>query len=157
MKTHFNYINHIMFTIEREIDNISSMIENEPIIITRRIESGVSSEELGTKLVEKHPKVAFLLTKTGQNKFEWLLAISEEHPTMRKSRERIFMNAYNAVVLSPAIYCPQIQGTTVSIDSLEKNWTYFSRVITDERYVNKIVNTVELIILTLLKNDGFVY
>jgi hypothetical protein len=150
---------------EKEVKAISSIVSSVEkggdrlYILNKAVtyKNAGSLDELSAvakELIEKHPHVAFLLTVTEENRFHWLLSISENHPTMGSNRAEIFMKSYNEVVLNRAIYCPEIQGLTETIDN--PDFTYFSRIITKNEYVGKIVDAVVSIIFDFLRRNKYI-
>lgn len=151
---------------EREIKAISSILRSveesgdklyflSKTITYKNAGSLDELSALATELIEKYPQVAFLLmVAEDTGRFHWLLSISEKHPTMGPNRANIFMSTYNEIVLSPIIYYPEVQSLTITVD--KPDYTYFSRIVTKNEYVGKIVDEVASIIFGYLRRGGYI-
>jgi hypothetical protein len=156
---------------EKEVKAISSIVRSicdsgdKLYILTKAVAyKGAGSLEelsaLGADLIEKHPDVAFLLTVTKEESdvdpptFHWILSISDAHPTMGSDRYEIFDDVYKAVVSSPVVYYPDVVGYIRN--TTWDDYKYFSRVITKNEYVGKIVDAAVSITFEYLRVNKYI-
>lgn len=128
----------------------------KPNLYFREVPFNCTQEQLvalGSKLVIKFPKVAFLLVGCGR-RFQFTIAISKKHPTMGEFHTRIFDHIYDLVSASAIIKGHAATTYTVGAQT-STGYMYFGRELCERDYTGKLTDAVIATMFGYFKLNGY--
>lgn len=140
---------------DKEVKSIGKILKSasdegdDLAILTRAISYECKKDKmanLGSRLIETYPNIAFLLTAHTQTNLQFVLAISHSNSYMGSVQSKIFEEL-------TALF--ELQGFSVGVVTFpHQDCLYFTRDINSNEYIGKIADTANSTVFTYLKQNN---